>query len=137
MYAKIIETYDPVAMIAVERPGRSADGHYRNMDDEIIDGQNAPIDQFFLEEADHVLTIGIGDGGNEIGMGNYSDILREKMDYSNPCCITVDHCLIGTTCNWAAYALIAAMSIQSLPDCLLYTSPSPRDATLSRMPSSA
>ena len=24
-----------------------------------------------------------------------------------------------------------------LPDCLLYTSPSPRDATLSRMPSSA
>ena len=27
--------------------------------------------------------------------------------------------------------------IQDLQDCLLYTSPSPRDATLSRMPSSA
>ena len=28
-------------------------------------------------------------------------------------------------------------SIQEMSDCLLYTSPSPRDATLSRMPSSA
>ena len=27
--------------------------------------------------------------------------------------------------------------IEQLKDCLLYTSPSPRDATLSRMPSSA
>ena len=26
---------------------------------------------------------------------------------------------------------------EAIPDCLLYTSPSPRDATLSRMPSSA
>ena len=30
-----------------------------------------------------------------------------------------------------------SLSIAQLPDCLLYTSPSPRDATLSRMPSSA
>ena len=29
------------------------------------------------------------------------------------------------------------LSNQQLEDCLLYTSPSPRDATLSRMPSSA
>ena len=35
-------------------------------------------------------------------------------------------------------AIEAAQKVRKqLPDCLLYTSPSPRDATLSRMPSSA
>ena len=36
----------------------------------------------------------------------------------------------------AAFALISTI-VGSLYGCLLYTSPSPRDATLSRMPSSA
>ncbi len=115
MYGKIIETYDPVAMIAIERAGRSADGHYRDMAGELIDGQNAPIDQFFLEEAEHILTIGIGDGGNEIGMGNYQEQLISELGYRNPCAITVDYCLIGTTSNWAAYAIIALISNASLP----------------------
>ncbi len=114
MYRKIIETYDPVAMIAIERPGRSGDGHYRNMDGTEIDGQNAPLDQFFLENVD-VLTIGIGDGGNEIGMGKYQDLLIDRLHYSDPCVIVTDHCLIGTTSNWAAYGLIAAMNEDHLP----------------------
>ena len=33
--------------------------------------------------------------------------------------------------------LRSAMEITGVPDCLLYTSPSPRDGLLSRMPSSA
>ena len=33
--------------------------------------------------------------------------------------------------------IVVAINIQEVPRCLLYTSPSPRDATLSRMPSSA
>ena len=36
-----------------------------------------------------------------------------------------------------AGTLLPLMVIALLPGCLLYTSPSPRDATLSRMPSSA
>lgn len=114
MYGKIIETYDPVAMISIERPGRSADGHYRNMKGELIDGQNAPLDRFFLEEVD-VLTIGIGDGGNEIGMGKYHDLLITHLDYQHPCSISTDHCLIGTTSNWASYGLIAAIDQYKIP----------------------
>ena len=33
--------------------------------------------------------------------------------------------------------LVAVVALAAAVDCLLYTSPSPRDATLSRMPSSA
>ena len=36
-----------------------------------------------------------------------------------------------------AVGLLSRLKLELLPDCLLYTSPSPRDATLSRMPSSA
>ena len=42
--------------------------------------------------------------------------------------------LVGVPMGTAAVALIMLAIVQS---CLLYTSPSPRDATLSRMPSSA
>ena len=37
----------------------------------------------------------------------------------------------------AEVGVIAAKDAEPSEDCLLYTSPSPRDATLSRMPSSA
>ena len=37
----------------------------------------------------------------------------------------------------AGFVLLFAVSCEDNNDCLLYTSPSPRDATLSRMPSSA
>ncbi len=115
MYSKIIETYDPVVLISIERPGQSKDGNYRNMKGEIINGQNAPLDIFFKQEID-IITIGIGDGGNEIGMGKYSDLLEEYLGYENPCQVQTDHCLIGTTSNWASYALIAALDHNLLPN---------------------
>lgn len=114
MYSKIIETYDPVALISIERPGRSQDGHFRNMKGEIIDGQNAPLDLFFEVEND-IMSIGIGDGGNEIGMGKYAEVLNAELNYSDPCTIATDHCLIGTTSNWASYGLIAAFDNTLLP----------------------
>ena len=39
--------------------------------------------------------------------------------------------------SWAGGESVASGSTPPPKDCLLYTSPSPRDATLSRMPSSA
>lgn len=116
MYAKIIETYDPAAMIAIECLGRSMDGHYRNMKGEIINGQNAPLDNFFLADLDHILTIGIGDVGNEIGMGNYQDLLSKELQRRHPSCIETDHCLIGTTSNWACYGFIYLLAKNLLPD---------------------
>ena len=39
--------------------------------------------------------------------------------------------------NMAFFLALATMPLSDVTTCLLYTSPSPRDATLSRMPSSA
>ena len=43
--------------------------------------------------------------------------------------------VLGYLAAWLSFSVLAAA--RTLKDCLLYTSPSPRDATLSRMPSSA
>ena len=49
---------------------------------------------------------------------------------------TVDAAGVSATFDGAALEVTAAKA-DGLTTCLLYTSPSPRDATLSRMPSSA
>ena len=43
----------------------------------------------------------------------------------------------GHACTFADYACVPVNSPELFKDCLLYTSPSPRDAHESRMPSSA
>ena len=45
--------------------------------------------------------------------------------------------VISMVANELGMETFASVNVLSDPSCLLYTSPSPRDATLSRMPSSA
>ena len=69
------------------------------------------------------------------------DLVKTLEPGSNPDLIVVKNCKTRygqalTTGNAFIYETDGAMKVE--PDyCLLYTSPSPRDATLSRMPSSA
>ena len=49
----------------------------------------------------------------------------------------VDASKRGSAMVFQTYALYPHMTVERNMGCLLYTSPSPRDATLSRMPSSA
>jgi 3-isopropylmalate dehydratase small subunit len=83
----IIEKHNPVAMISAF---------------------TAPLD-FFFEEG-KCLKICIGDGGNEIGMGNFYDQIKKEIPEIEPCVITCDFMILSTTSNWGAYGLIAALS---------------------------
>lgn len=95
------------ALIAIERCGRADDGNYYNMKGKNINETTARIDNLFIDA--QCLTIGIGDGGNEIGMGNMKDIIRQKLDII-PSAITTTHLILSTVSNWGAYGLIAAIS---------------------------
>ena len=107
VYEDILEKYHPVYMISIERCGENAEHEYANMRGVSITSETAAIDHLFeLAPEKHIPTIGVGDGGNEIGMGNVKDIISEKLEL-NPCVVPVDDLIIATTSNWGAYALTA------------------------------
>lgn len=110
VYEEILEKYRPVYMISIERCGHNLENEYANMRGDSITGQTACIDTLFELAAEKKLpTIGVGDGGNEIGMGNVRQVILEKLEL-NPCVVTVDDLIIATTSNWGAYALAAYMA---------------------------
>lgn len=110
-YESLLALYQPVCLISVERCGRNLDNDYANMRGASIAGQTARIDTLFeLAAREGIYTIGIGDGGNEIGMGNLREVIHEKLSL-NPCAVTVDTLIIATTSNWGAYALAAWLGI--------------------------
>lgn len=75
-----------------------------------IDAHNAPIDKLFEIAKGRIPTIGIGDGGNEIGMGNVTYALKAISDIT-PCAVNTDMLVIATVSNWCAYGLCAYLSM--------------------------
>lgn len=102
----ILEKYRPVALISLERCGVNKDGEYANMRGVGISEHTAPVDILFKLAFGKILTVGIGDGGNEIGMGNIADIISTKLSVK-PCVVCVDKLIISTVSNWGGYALCA------------------------------
>jgi len=101
----------PTLLISVERCGLTREGFYRNMHSVDISPYTARLDELFIGQ---VNTIGIGDGGNEIGMGLlYSRLIALPQLVANPTTTATTHLLISTVSNWAAYGLLGAMSVVS------------------------
>ncbi|MDR1580242.1 MAG: DUF4392 domain-containing protein [Synergistaceae bacterium] len=100
----------PDLLIYVERLGRAADGAYYDMRGRDVSEITAPLDGYALNGASRV--IGIGDGGNEVGMGNFVEPLRVMMPNYARCLSSVgaDVCIPVDVSNWGAYALAAALS---------------------------
>ena len=101
---------DADLLIYIERLGRARDDNYYNMRGENITQWTAPLDEWALSGAFSV--IAIGDGGNEVGMGAYSDALTLLMpDFSRCLCrVEADVCIPVDVSNWGAYALTTALS---------------------------
>src|SRR5215469_17727928 len=76
---RVLADEAPTHLVSIERPGRAQDGDYRNARGVSVRPWNAPLDALFLTVPKCVATVGIGDGGNEIGMGNVrARILRTR-----------------------------------------------------------
>jgi hypothetical protein len=104
----------PELVISIERPGLSAGGFYANMRGENISKRCACFD-YFITEAE-CPTIAIGDGGNEIGMGNVSEALQALSITASV--TTCDELLVADVSNWAAHGIIAWLSYWSGEDLL-------------------
>ncbi|MET8526714.1 glutamate cyclase domain-containing protein [Micromonospora sp. NPDC005172] len=99
-------------LIACERVGPAADGRPRNMRGEDIGAHTAPLDRLYRTGS--AFRIGIGDGGNELGMGLLPAELVGRVVASGErirCVVGADALLVGGTSNWAAAALVGALSL--------------------------
>ena len=103
---KTIKEYNPSGMISIERCGINIENKYANMRNISINENTAEIDLFFMLYYNKIPTIGIGDGGNEIGMGNLEQIIKDKLNII-PCKIKVDKLVISSVSNWGGYGLAA------------------------------
>lgn len=103
----------PEGIVFTERLGRAKDGGYYNFRKEDISCWTPPLDRLADEaRLRGVVTLGIGDGGNEVGMGNFYDGLCALLPEYRQCLCTVttDYALAVDVSNWGAYALCAALS---------------------------
>src|SRR5262245_34468394 len=102
----------PTHLVSVERPGRTADGDYLSARGQSVRPWNAPIDALFIGAPRHLVTVGIGDGGNEIGMGN----VRARIGRAGALArrivsvVKVHHLVVAGTSNWGGYGIVAELS---------------------------
>ncbi len=106
---KLLETLQPVGMISIERCGINVHDDYENMRGISIREHTAPCDLLFeLAPSRGIPTIGVGDGGNEIGMGNLQEVISKELPLV-PCRVKTDHLVIASVSNWGAYGIAAKL----------------------------
>lgn len=108
--AAVLDQYKPVAIVSIERCGRNAAGDYANMHGISIAEHTAALDSLFPEAKRRgIFTLGVGDGGNEIGMGNMAETISSRLSLA-PCVVCADALVLATVSNWGAYGLAACLS---------------------------
>ena len=129
---RLFAEFSPTACIALERGGMNEKGVIHNMAGKDTNAAQAKLDAIFrLAQAKGIWTLGIGDGGNEIGMANIADCVRDSIPFGRECACgcggglapstPVDLVMTAAVSNWGAYALsgmLASISrmIEAVPD---------------------
>jgi len=120
---------EPGAVVAVEKPGPTADGSYRTAAGEDITARVADIEPLFAAARERgIPTVGVGDGGNEVGMGAVQSAVEQHIDNGETiaCRTPVDALVVAGVSNWGAYGVVAALSLTAGRE-LLHTGPTERE----------
>jgi hypothetical protein len=117
---RALADFGPTHLVAIERPGRAADGGYYNARGVSVAAVNAPLDALFRGRRNGVVTVGVGDGGNEIGMGAVRErVVRDIAQGPTIASIVrTDYLVVAGTSNWGAWGLAAHLSLAVRRDLL-------------------
>lgn len=105
-YKKLLENYNPICHISIERCGKNIDNKYINSSGVDISEFTLCLDDLFILGSQSKSSFAIGDGGNEIGMGNFEDTIKEHLELSS-CVVKCSFPIIASVSNWGAYGFIA------------------------------
>lgn len=104
----------PSHLLALERVGPADNDRCLSMRGIDITDRMLPVTNLFRRDATQTVTIGIGDGGNEIGMGK---LPHELVAANVPngdlihCRVATDFLILAGVSNWGAYALAAGVYV--------------------------
>ena len=104
---QLLERHRPGLLVSIERCGRTKDGRYLNMRGLDVSSETAQLD--FLFDSTRP-SVAVGDGGNEIGMGNVASAVASSGLVPDPCVTRVGELVIASVSNWGGYGLVAALS---------------------------
>jgi hypothetical protein len=104
----------PAAVVSIEKLGPNGQGVIHTMRGEDVTRHQARTDLLFPLAARHgVLTVGIGDRGNEIGMGGLLGRMARcacSCGGSIACAVDARFPVAAFTSNWGAHAVTAALA---------------------------
>lgn len=114
----------PVAVIAVEKLGPNARGVIHTMRGEDVTATQARTDLLFrAARARRILTVAVGDRGNEIGMGGL--LLPGRpcacgCGGSIGCRVPADRPVVALNSNWGCYGIAVALALAARRPALLH-----------------
>jgi hypothetical protein len=115
----LLEKYRPQALVAIERLGPNAKGVCHS----ILGKATTESDLSSLFDGARergIFTLGIGDGGNEIGFGRITERVQEIQEYGRRCqcpcgagmatVVSTDVLVVAAVSNWGAYGVEAMLA---------------------------
>ena len=130
--ADLLKEYRPAAVVVIEKGGMNTEGVIHSLRGEDITGPMAKVDLLIeAAKAQGVLTVAIGDAGNEVGFGAFADLIRENLPFGKQCrcpCgagtaprVAADVAVIADVSNWGATALVGCLAMLRGQSTLLHT----------------
>jgi len=119
---QILDEFQPKAVIAIEKIGPNEKGIFHSVMGVEIPAESQAHVYHLTQEAQRrgILTIGIGDGGNELGYGLIAEDVKELQDYGKHCqcpcesgIATVESTEVlvsAAVSNWGAYGVSACLA---------------------------
>lgn len=114
----LLDRVRPSAIIAIERLGPNAQGHIHTSTG-LTGGWSPLVDLaplFRSAASRNILSIGIGDAGNEIGFGRIVDAVHKLQPYGESTggmatVVSTDILIVAAVSNWGAYGIEAALAL--------------------------
>jgi hypothetical protein len=129
----LMEEYRPRAVIFIERDGPNPEGFFHGVRGDCRKPEDVGHVYLLAQSARRrgVLSVGIGDGGNEVGFGAVRDAVTAAHPYGGSClaghpsgvvtAIETDVIVSASVSNWGADAIAAALAVQRRRPDLLHS----------------
>lgn len=117
---ELIQSKGIDCIVSIERVGEAEDGLHYTCNGVDVSKYLEPIDTFFAN-CTSALTIGIGDRGNELGLGKVREKVKKVMKdgIKLGCNISSDYVILSGVSNWGGYGI--SVGLYAIANCTVHS----------------